>query len=241
MSRKTKLAAIAAIDLTENACWEERKGFFLRSLDRYVSCQDASLDYTFTVFSHLPIDKRQQLLEQTEYDFFHVLLKYDHQKFIYKILNGAQGIESRKMWSIIHENLKEGLEAAILEGNLAAIEYHMESFPSEKTEKIIKSVLMKNDYALLKEVIKQQRLPMITYFLKHELTQKKMQALSDYRIKPSKNAFVKQSNQFDCLDKMNDFKDRFTAFFRTKKAHVCPDSPATGVENSISVKTDRGF
>lgn len=231
MSRKQN-GLFMARELMEVDSWKEREGFFLRLLDRYASGRDASIDYTFSVFNHLPIDKRQQLLKRTNYNFFHILLEHDLQEPIYQILNGTSKIERRQMWFFIHENLKEGLEQAILDEHLGGIIYHMNAFPSDKTNKVIKKVLMKDEAALLKTVIRQGNPKIIHYFLEHDLTQKKMNQLGCH-IKPSQTFPLNEPHQSTCTK----IKNKLRALLRAE-VKVCPDSPT--MQSSLSTRTERG-
>lgn len=220
-------------EFTEEDHWNEREACFVKELYRYTSWQNASIERTFLIFSRLPVDKRQQILKKTDYDFFHVLLKNDLQIQIYQILNGTNEIEKKQMWSIIHKNLKQGLINAIEDGNLAGIIYHMESFPSKKTHKIIESILMNNDGALLKTVIREAHPRIVQYFLEHESTKKKMNSLGCH-IKPSQTYPLESPCQATCIN----IKSRLKALFLGREVKVCPDSPT--IENSVSTKTDRG-
>ena len=232
-------------DFTQEQKLRHQENMLKRAIENYKNNRSASLVYAFNIFEHLPAERRRSLLENTDYDFFRILVKHDLQELIYKILDGDNIEEKAIMWSIIHDNLKDGLKNAIEDGNVLGIDYHMRSFPSDETREKIKEIITRNDYALIRDAIKENCKTTIQYFLNHELTREKMQtilennplytsseAVAVYRDKPTAHSDKSIPRCFA------DIKDKFRRLFGARNK-VCPLDNQT-IENSVSTNTDRG-
>jgi hypothetical protein len=232
-------------NFTQEQKLRHQENMLKRALKNYEEGRSASLAYAFKIFEHLPVERRRSLLEQSDHGFFRILVKHDLQELIYRILEGDNIEEKTIMWSIIHDNLKEGLKNAIEDGNVLEIDYHMRSFPSDETKDKIKAIITENDYALIRYAIKENVKKTIQYFLNHELTREKMQALLGMdRLDASPEAIVVYRDKpIDHSDKyipkcFLEIKDTFRNLL-SRNNKVCPVDSQT-IENSVSTNTDRG-